>query len=752
MRSRTVSLALALVALLLAPLAGPSRAGTSTVAAAPGGVHMHGSMPHVHGSQSYGASQLTVQEAAALTTAPQVTRTGLVLVVQGDPPRDSGRPHITRYFLHEDNGAVSELKIDAALVRQLGGWLNINGKRFEVSGARLSEQKLAVRSLRLNSASGNTNGPTGGFTTSSTGSVRFATLLCRFSDSTGVTPSPKSYFEGLMGGTEPAMDHYWRAQSYNQINLTGSSTSVAGWYNLPSPRSAYVPADGGDADLDKLFNDCTAVADANGYNFAGVGGVNLSFNQPLDGSAWGGAQTLARDGQARTVGAVWIGSDYADWQNFWAHEMGHAFGMPHSGVGYNNQWDSMSGGGDPDEVKDFEPTYTHISPFTIMWHKDLPAGNNPLRSPLGSSWIPSDRKYTAARTGRQEVALGYADTTAGTDKMMVKVPISSGAGYEVFYTVEARREVSYDRALPGAGVLIHRVDTRNTEPAQFVDANNSSPTNPNDPGSAWTVGKTFTDTTNAIKIAVTGATPTGYTLVLNGDSVVDTTAPRASAPVQSLRATVLPSNTGVYVQLAWNATDNTGGSGVARYELQESRDGVNYTSVTLPSALSRSTILTLAQGGYYQYRVRATDGAGNISDWATGPRFQVASYQDSGRVIRFSGAPASTWATDSNAAYFGGSVKYTGDAGQKASLTFQGRNVSWVTTRYSQAGKAEVWLDGARVYTYDLYSATDATRRVVFSRAVTPGVNHTIEVRVLGQKNASSADTLVDVDGFVTLR
>lgn len=733
-------------------MAGPRRVSAAPVEAS-GAVHMHGATPHIHGPQSYGASQLTAQEAAAVSTAPQVTRTGRVLVVQGDPRHDSGRPHITRYFLHEDNGAVSELTIDRATARQLGGWLNISGKRFEVSGAQLSGKKLAVRSLQLRSSAG--RGDQASRTPSSTGTVRYATILCRYSDNAD-DPQPKSYFQGLMGGSFPQMDHYWRAQSYNQINIAGSANSVAGWYDLPGPRSEYGPAN--NPDLTKMFNDCTTAADENGYNFAGVSGVNMAFNEPLDadGAAYGGPEYLALDGPERMVGAVWIGSDHLTEQNFWAHEMGHAFGMPHSGVGYNNRWDSMSGGGDTCTVN--AAAYKCVAPFTIMWHKDLPPVNNPLNSPLGSGWIPAGRKYNASRTGRQEVALGYADTTAGTDMLMVKIPISSGTGveraYEVFYTVEARRQVSYDRALPGAGVLIHRVDTRLDEPARFVDANNNG--NSNDPGSAWTAGKTFTDATNGIKIAVTAATPTGYALLLNGDDVADTTPPVAKAPAQNLTASTLPDNNSVYTQIAWPLATDTGGSGIAGYELQQR---VNNTGDFVPvpqmigqAKLSRAITLALRQGSYYQYRVRAFDGAGNASAWATGPMFRVVSYQDSGPVIRFTGAPSSTWATDSNTSYFGGTVKYTGDEDQAASLTFQGRNVAWVSTRYSQAGKAEVWLDGVRVGTYDLYSATDSLRRVVFSRAVTPGVNHTIQVRVLGLSNASSEGTLVDVDGFVTLK
>jgi hypothetical protein len=38
---------------------------------------------------------------------------------------------------------------------------------------------------------------------------------------------------------------------------------------------------------------------------------------------------------------------------------------------------------------------------------------------------------------------------------------------------------------------------------------------------------------------------------------------------------------------------------------------------------------------------------------------------------------------------------------------------------------------------------------VVFSKAVSPTTSHKLEVRVLGQKNASSTSTRVDIDAFV---
>ena len=71
----------------------------------------------------------------------------------------------------------------------------------------------------------------------------------------------------------------------------------------------------------------------------------------------------------------------------------------------------------------------------------------------------------------------------------------------------------------------------------------------------------------------------------------------------------------------------------------------------------------------------------------------------------------------------------------------------------SNRGKADVYLDGTRVATVDLYSASGQTRKVVFSRAgLDPSVSHTLEVRALGTKNAASKGKRVDVDAFVILR
>jgi hypothetical protein len=107
----------------------------------------------------------------------------------------------------------------------------------------------------------------------------------------------------MLGTSPPGLDHYWREVSFNNVNLTGSA--VYGWYTLPQPRSYYVHGSPAQLDQQRAANDCTAVADAQVY-FPGFVGINLMFNDDLDGAAWGGSWTLARDGVTKTYRMTWM--------------------------------------------------------------------------------------------------------------------------------------------------------------------------------------------------------------------------------------------------------------------------------------------------------------------------------------------------------------------------------------------------------------------------------------------------------------
>jgi hypothetical protein len=76
---------------------------------------------------------------------------------------------------------------------------------------------------------------------------------------------------------------------------------------------------------------------------------------------------------------------------------------------------------------------------------------------------------------------------------------------------------------------------------------------------------------------------------------------------------------------------------------------------------------------------------------------------------------------------------------------FTGRAVAFVSTKATNRGKAEIWLDGVRVATLDLRSSTTRYRQIVWQKSwPTPG-RHTVVVRVLG----TAGRPRVDADGFI---
>jgi hypothetical protein len=81
-------------------------------------------------------------------------------------------------------------------------------------------------------------------------------------------------------------------------------------------------------------------------------------------------------------------------------------------------------------------------------------------------------------------------------------------------------------------------------------------------------------------------------------------------------------------------------------------------------------------------------------------------------------------------------------------MAFSGSSVAFVSTRGPGRGIAEVWLNGSKVATVDLYAASIQKARVVWAAGVASGT-HQLEVRVTGTRNASATGVRVDVDAFL---
>jgi hypothetical protein len=201
--------------------------------------------------------------------------------------------------------------------------------------------------------------------------------------------------------------------------------------------------------------------------------------------------------------------------------------------------------------------------------------------------------------------------------------------------------------------------------------------------------------------------------------------------------------TSIPVRISWSAADP--GSGVATTRLERSLNGGAFAAVSLASATARSVIQSLAYGARYRYRVTATDNAGNETTTPIeGPTFTPTLYSEGYPRVAYGG----TWTVARSTSYLGKASRYATVARRRATITFSGFAVAWVSTAARTHGSARVYADGVLQGTYSTYRSTTMYRRVVTGRAfATPGT-HTYRVEVVG----TAGHPRVDVDSFIVLR
>lgn len=225
--------------------------------------------------------------------------------------------------------------------------------------------------------------------------------------------------------------------------------------------------------------------------------------------------------------------------------------------------------------------------------------------------------------------------------------------------------------------------------------------------------------------------------------LIDRSVPSASwaSPPYGLRAGVTLSGKALPVRLAWSAVD-AGGAGVANHGLSQSKNGGSWKTLT-SNQVSPVSDRTLAAGNSFRFRVRTTDAANNTGAWANGPTTKAVLTQQTAGAVSFSGA----WSSQSLANASGGSVRHSSAAGARATLSFTGRSVAWVTTVGPNRGAARVYIDGVLAETVDLYAPATAYRQVVFARSWASAGSHTIRVEVVGTPGRPR----VDIDAFLRL-
>jgi hypothetical protein len=430
--------------------------------------------------------------------------TGTLNIIFGDPQDRTGEP-TEDYYLAQPSGTYIQLQLtDVAISR--ADLYALNGKPVIVTGrppesdpstAAPGEPSVltvtTIQAVEQRAA----------LVTAVTGNTKWITIACKFPDQPDVDPKyTVDYFQEMYRNTKPGLNHYWREQSYDTINLNGSR--AVGWYTMPKPYSDYFILSG-TFSLTKIFKDCTLAAEAEVY-FPDYFGINIVIgNDDLD-TAWGGNIETILDGIRHVYPTTWMTQWTLGWVSEFEHEMGHAYGLPHSYNGlspYGSPWDVMS----RDEYNcDLfsDPTYGCYGQHTIARNKGF----------LG--WIPPQRIYTAG-AGSHTITLERTAQPAPNGYLLAKIPINGST--TKFYTVEARQLVGYDEKLPGQAIIMHRVDEKSTY-VRWIDlVSIGGIGNSNQAGyidnTMWLPGETYAAPEGCIVVRVDAATSTGFTVTIH---------------------------------------------------------------------------------------------------------------------------------------------------------------------------------------------------------------------------------------------
>jgi len=439
---------------------------------------------------------------------------GRLDVVWGDGRPGPNRKSKLFVSLVEDNGR--EHPLDAASAKRAAGDLDrLDNRRVAMTlsqsrsansdGLLIPEAIVPIDDL---TAGGRLSSKAGDLSTMATvsGKTSWVTVMCKFKD-IATEPKPRSYFTDMYANVSGRLDHYWRQVSHGKINLTGSA--AFGWYTLPQPLSYYKNPSNGYLKLQLIQDHCLAAANPS-VNYASYYGINMVFNQDVDGYAYGDLKSMTLDGITKNWGITWN----APWAYMYisgansgistlAHEMGHAYDLSHSDNtdgdddSYDNPWDLMSGGWTETAL---DSNYG-LLPQHLISHQ---------RHQLG--WVAAARLRTHNHTtATTTYTLDRASFQASTNVLLIKLMVPGGSDY---YTVEARKRSGgiYESELPGDAVIIHSVKGGY---AYIVDANPTPHTYSNQESNMFKANESWTTPEPAgkrFKIEVLAATQSGFTV------------------------------------------------------------------------------------------------------------------------------------------------------------------------------------------------------------------------------------------------
>ncbi len=326
-----------------------------------------------------------------------------------------------------------------------------------------------------------------------TGSLAYAVLICQYAGDT-IAQTVVDQVTGLYTGTGiAAMPTFFGDISYGQFNLDGST--YEGTFTLTGARGSYATA------LD-VAEDCAGEADSE-VTFANYDGIVFLVNDNTTLMQAGKDFPLtALGGQPYNISVVpedeWLSARNA------ARQLATSFGLVSTSAGPSTNpqlatdnpspWDFLNGW-------DFKNGNSVGSTLTDGTYGDLPQGMSARVLAEDTGWIPDIHEETVEIDTSREIQLTKINGVATAVDRFIRIPVDVGG--TVYYTVEVRKQEGYDQNLPGAGVIIHNVDTqRSTGVAmQVVDPDSDLDLT----NAVWGVGDVFTDTSlpdGGIKIEI----------------------------------------------------------------------------------------------------------------------------------------------------------------------------------------------------------------------------------------------------------
>ena len=190
----------------------------------------------------------------------------------------------------------------------------------------------------------------------------------------------------------------------------------------------------------------------------------------------------------------------------------------------------------------------------------------------------------------------------------------------------------------------------------------------------------------------------------------------------------------VPLRVTWSASDNL--SGIVSYQLQVSVAGGPFTNVYSGTATSHTKFYPLRKT--LVWRVRATDGAGNVSAWASSRR-RINTIQNSSHHMSYTGK----WKGVAEPRSSGAGYIYTQAAGNKAMTTFTGRAVLYVATKMKTGAHVKLFVDGHMVGRYNLHAKTTIFGKMIEVLAWASNGQHRIRVVADDSGKKATFDTFL---------